>query len=441
MNKDEAEQPIICGTDFSEHSREAAEVAAALAARVGRPLLLVHVGEQCDPQSEFEQDQERLVDDLQTQLRDEARRLESSGAQIEHVMLCGGLAEDGLLELIKERRPKITVVSSVSKTAFDHWTLGSVSEQVAERSPAPTLVARTAEPLLAWARGERALRVFVGVDFSGTSDAALSWTKRLREIAPCEVTVGHIYWPPDECRHFGFPPSTSLTDTHPDLHAAVERELTTRVHDRLGTTDAKIIVQANWGRPDAPLIELAKTAGAELLVVGTHQRHGLRRVYRSSTSRGVLHHAPMSVAVVPAAAEAAETSASPRVQRVLVSTDFSEFGDRAIRHAYAAVPQGGVVRLIHVVPPGERYADDEKKLRALIPEEAAARGVRTDVGLVEAKDVGRAITDEAERFGADLVCIASHGRGGILQSLLGSVAEQVIKRSHCPVMLLPTEKS
>ena len=430
-------QPILCGTDFSENARAAADVAAILAVQLGQPLLLVHVGEQCDPQSEFEEDQERVIEGLQTQLRDEARRLEGSGALVEHLMVAERLAEEGLLDLIKERRPKLTVVSSVSKTAFDHWTLGSVSEQVAERSPAPTLVVRTAEPLLAWAGGKRALRVFVGVDFSATSDAALSWTKRLRELGPCEVTVGHIYWPPDECRHFGFPASTSLTDTHPDLHAAVQRELTTRVTDQLGAGDAKVIVQANWGRPDAPMIELAKAAEADLLVVGTHQRHGLRRVYQSSTSRGVLHHAPMSVSVVPTAAEANERSASPRVQRVLVSTDFSEFGDRAIPHAYAAVPQGGVVRLIHVVPPGDRHADDEKKLRALIPEGAAARGVRTDVGLIEAKDTGRAITEEAVRFGADLICIASHGRGGILQSLLGSVAQQVIKRSHCPVMLLP----
>ena len=412
-----------------------------LAVRLGQPLLLVHVAEECDPQSEFKEDQERMVEDLQRQLRNEAQRLEASGVLVEHLMIREGLAGDGLLDLIKERRPKLTVVSSVSKTAFDHWTLGSVSEEVAERSPAPTLVARTAEPLLSWAGGKGALRVFVGVDFSATSDAALSWTKRLRELGPCEVTVGHIYWPPDECRHFGFPPSTSLTDTDPGLHAAVERELTTRVADRLGAADAKVIVQASWGRPDAPMIELARTAGADLLVVGTHQRHGLRRVYQSSTSRGVLHHAPMSVAVVPTAAEAEGTRGSPRVRRVLVSTDFSESGDRAIAHAYAAVPQGGVVRLMHVVPPGNRDADDEKKLRALIPEGAVTRGVRTEVGLIEAKDVGRAITEEADRFGADLICIAPHGRGGILQGLLGSVAQEVIKRSNCPVMLLPAGKT
>ena len=428
-------QLIICGTDFSEHSKQAADVAAALAVRTGVPLLLVHVGEQCDPDSEYESEQAQLVADLETQLRAEALRLEGSGARVEEVMVCAGLAENVLVDLIKERQAKLAVVSSVSKTAFDHWTLGSVSEQVAERSPAPTLVARASEALLAWLRGERMLRVFVGVDFSGTSDAALNWTKRLREFGPCEITAGHIYWPPDECRHFGFEPSTSLTDTPPELHAAVERELTTRVHDRLGTTDAKVLVQASWGRPDAPLIELAKTAGADLLVVGTHQRRGFRRLYQSSTSRGVLHHAPMSVAVVPTSADAADASAAPRVQRVLVCTDFSPFGDRAIPHAYAALPLGGVVRLIHVVPPGERSAHDEKKLRALIPEDAVAAGVRTDVALIEAKDVARAIVDEAARFGADVLCIGSHGHGAGKRRL-GAVAQEVMERSSCPVLLV-----
>jgi nucleotide-binding universal stress UspA family protein len=109
-------QLIICGTDFSEHSKQAADVAAALAVRTGVPLLLVHVGEQCDPDSEYESEQAQLVADLETQLRAEALRLEGSGARVEEVMVCAGLAENVLVDLIKERQAKLAVVSSVSKT-------------------------------------------------------------------------------------------------------------------------------------------------------------------------------------------------------------------------------------------------------------------------------------------------------------------------------------
>jgi hypothetical protein len=72
----------------------------------------------------------------------------------------------------------------VSKTAFDRWTLGSVSEEISEAAPVPTLTVRSAKPFEAWARGERALRVFVAADFSPSSEAALHWVSKLREIGP-----------------------------------------------------------------------------------------------------------------------------------------------------------------------------------------------------------------------------------------------------------------
>ena len=48
-----------------------------------------------------------------------------------------------------------------------------VAERTAESAPVPTLVVRDAAPFEAWARGERALKVFVGVDFSASCAAAL----------------------------------------------------------------------------------------------------------------------------------------------------------------------------------------------------------------------------------------------------------------------------
>jgi nucleotide-binding universal stress UspA family protein len=76
-----------------------------------------------------------------------------------------------------------------------------------------------------------------------------------------------------------------------------------------------------------------------------------------------------------------------------------------------------------------------RDLRALIPEGASAPGVRTDVALIEAKDVARAIVDEAARFGADVVCIGSHGDGAGKRRL-GAVAQEVMERSPCPVLLV-----
>jgi nucleotide-binding universal stress UspA family protein len=56
--------------------------------------------------------------------------------------------------------------------------------------------------------------------------------------------------------------------------------------------------------------------------------------------------------------------------------------------------------------------------------------------VVEHRDAAEAICREAERFGADAICLASHGRGGISKALLGSVAASVMARSRRPVIVV-----
>jgi len=51
-------------------------------------------------------------------------------------------------------------------------------------------------------------------------------------------------------------------------------------------------------------------------------------------------------------------------------------------------------------------------------------------------DVARTLAQAAERLDADLVCMGSHGRGGLGRALLGSVAQQMLAHSRRPVLVL-----
>jgi nucleotide-binding universal stress UspA family protein len=55
---------------------------------------------------------------------------------------------------------------------------------------------------------------------------------------------------------------------------------------------------------------------------------------------------------------------------------------------------------------------------------------------VEVGDPGHRVAEFAKRIGADLIVMPSHGRTGIAHMLLGSVAERVVRLSHCPVLVL-----
>jgi nucleotide-binding universal stress UspA family protein len=234
-----------------------------------------------------------------------------------------------------------------------------------------------------------------------------------------------------------------LVSLHPEIERVLRRDLTAKVNQLLGDEQAEIRIQVGFGRAADHLIQLAEEEQSELLVVGTHQRKGLSKVWHGSVSQGVLHHARTSVACIPAAASAeCSTEAVGVVKHVLAATDLSDLGNRAVAHAYSVLPAGGTVFLIYVVDPDHAAqtssagGDPITRLNALIPNEAPTREIKTHVEVVGGRDAAAVIAALAERVGADLICMGSHGRTGLSKALFGSVAQGVLTRSARPVLLI-----
>jgi nucleotide-binding universal stress UspA family protein len=438
---------IICGTDFSRHADEAAHVAAVLATRLKGTVALAHVFETTRYELLSKDMYNYLRGRRQAKLRTEAQRLRKTGARVEERLLEGSPAS-ALTEFAAETQARLIVVSSLGQIAPSRWFVGSVAERVAQMAPVPTLVVRGEEAFRAWTRGERPLNILVGFDFSGGSEAALRWAASLQEIGPCKMTVVSLAWPPQQQWRLGIGDDRSFPDNPPAVQQVLERDLRRRCEELAGKARVQIRVAAAWGRPDPQLIELARVERADVMVVGTNQRHGLERFWLGSVSRGILHHAPMSVACVPASA--ADDSAPghiPVFKRVMVATDFSKLGNRAIPFAYSTLYRGGIVCLIHVTEPavsGAKVQEAQRKwlkkleeeLRALIPSEGEARWITTEVEVVASRQPSRAICQSAERFGADLICLGSHGRSGLSRAILGSVAQDVMAHSRRPVLVV-----
>jgi nucleotide-binding universal stress UspA family protein len=55
--------------------------------------------------------------------------------------------------------------------------------------------------------------------------------------------------------------------------------------------------------------------------------------------------------------------------------------------------------------------------------------------------VGRAILEEAARTNAGAIAMASHGRGGVLRAIMGSVADETVRRADVPVLIYRPESS
>ncbi|MGE0801038.1 MAG: universal stress protein [Lautropia sp.] len=146
-------------------------------------------------------------------------------------------------------------------------------------------------------------------------------------------------------------------------------------------------------------------------------------------------------------------------QRILVPIDGSATAaaglDEAVRVAKA---MGGQIRLLHVVEPppvvytggpaalltGEMLVELTQAGEDLLRDaekRVQAAGVAVDTRLVD--EIGSPLASEVERqiedWNADLLVIGTHGRRGIRRVLLGSDAEQVLRRTRIPVLLIRAE--
>jgi nucleotide-binding universal stress UspA family protein len=142
---------------------------------------------------------------------------------------------------------------------------------------------------------------------------------------------------------------------------------------------------------------------------------------------------------------------------LLVAVDFSAVTDRVIETAAALAREcGGSVTLLHVARPepdfvgyeaGPQSVRDqvatEFRLQRRMLQDLADRLRRAEVEttpVVVQGSTSETIVDQAARSGAALIVVGTHGRGAMMDLLVGSVSEGVIRRSTIPVVVVPPER-
>lgn len=142
-------------------------------------------------------------------------------------------------------------------------------------------------------------------------------------------------------------------------------------------------------------------------------------------------------------------------KRILVPIDGSETSTKALVAALQmARDSGGQVRLIHSVDElayvsGFEYSGNLVEIardyatKLLDDGLAVARsaGVEADTKLIDfpGQRLGETVMDEAREWNADLIVVGTHGRRGIGRFLLGSGAEQILRMSPVPVLVIRGE--
>lgn len=154
-------------------------------------------------------------------------------------------------------------------------------------------------------------RILVPTDFSELSAYAARCAKCLANVHGSEIHVVHVVVPPVLSETVALAPGVEPLPTAPSLDAFVEgaREglasfIAAQFSDRAVTSEVLI------GSAHGQICQYAERMGIDLIVIGSHGRGVVRRMFLGSVSKSVLEHSPCPVLMAPQRAASATDPAA-----------------------------------------------------------------------------------------------------------------------------------
>lgn len=229
---------------------------------------------------------------------------------------------------------------------------------------------------------------------------------------------------------------------------------------RMANRGVAVHTRVASGIPSQEVLAAAEAEDTDLIVVGTRGKTGLEHVVLGSTAERIIRIGPCPVLAVRGERQhAGEGGGRPpqypaSFRRILVPVDFSDCSLDALEYAVMVAQRSQAsIRLLHVLEPVS-YGLDFTLSHAAKREDMRERITARLSGLVSAlKSVQVAgdfqvrgglpadsILEAAELEAADLIVMGTHGRRGLSHTFWGSVAESVLRKSHCPVLTVRSPK-
>jgi nucleotide-binding universal stress UspA family protein len=282
--------------------------------------------------------------------------------------------------------------------------------------------------------------IVVGVDGSRESIAALNTAAAAARLRRCPLHIVSVL-PRTPARELNSETRTSSICAE-DLR--ISRRLA-EVNELLRSLEPARdwSCEVTVGRPARDLAAIAERRSADLIVIG-RRRHGpMDRVLGSETPLQVMRMSSLPVLAVESEIE------NPRT--IVAAVDFSSSSVRAAACALEMLKARGSGRLylVFVEPPADLIAnqfmlESETRFpgdvvvwfRRFTDSLGAHAGVFVEPVVLSGRTVA-AVSEFAERVGADLIAAGSHSHGRFERFLLGSVSTGLVRDAGCPVLVVP----
>jgi len=298
--------------------------------------------------------------------------------------------------------------------------------------------------------------ILVPIDFSKMSIQAIKTAKQLSRRFSASIHLAHV-------RQFDYaaafsapaPPFApfSIMTYEPDGEKSVIKQLDALARE-YGISSA-ICHVLSGGPAFDEICRLAQKIPADLIVMPTHGRTGLKHVLLGSTAERIVQHSPCPVLVTRGRTNQSKNGSRFSINRILVPVDFSSCSREGLQYAVGFANEfGAKIILVHATYLGYIYSSEGT---ALYDIPALQKAARKSAGqqmqkLIRTIKFGRvkfetAFTDGSpvpdicafpQDHDVDLIITSTHGLTGLKHVLIGSIAEQVVRRAPCSVLVVPS---
>ncbi|MBS0359230.1 MAG: universal stress protein [Proteobacteria bacterium] len=273
--------------------------------------------------------------------------------------------------------------------------------------------------------------ILLAADLIDSSNHVVDQAKYIAQVFNANVTAAHVIEP---IPMYGYPWAVDIENP---LKEEAENELA-KIGEKLNIPKERQIVE--FGSIKHQLLKVAEDHKNDLIITGSHGRHGWHRLLGSGAN-AVVNYANSDVLIVRCLKE----SQFKKYQRILLATEMTPQAKTLVKKAMEVAEQfQSRLQLIHVVEPithfnyaefiefEEEYQEKSKVMFTEFAKELHIAESDLHVGMGPVK---REILDTAKKLNTDLIIVGSHGQHG-LNALLGSTASAVLHGAECDVLTI-----
>jgi nucleotide-binding universal stress UspA family protein len=197
-------------------------------------------------------------------------------------------------------------------------------------------------------------------------------------------------------------------------------------------------ISTTVGQPVSSILSTAKQRDADLIIMGTHLRHGWRRALLGSVSDGVLHGSECPVLTVASRDHHTLIDGPSTITNIMCPVNFTNVAREAL-HVAARMTEAfnAHLTIVHVLEGNEgvNITADEERVRSWVKPEL--QDVCSYRELVVRGGAAERVLDCADDLGADLLVIGAQHQIFRDATVVGTTTERLIRFASCPVLVVP----